>query len=181
FIYDDVRNVKTTITYATLTNLDALNKIPMPSMADVTITKSVNDRTRYECFNANNFLAFSNDEENYVIEHRYNALNQEIATIAYASPMDAQTVIAKFVTGESLPLDISKDRFSQNYYDQTGKKIFSQDAAGYITEYKNDKYGNEIEKIIYSTKTAITPWQKRKNATTPVAPGNVPAHDIHEY
>jgi YD repeat-containing protein len=98
-------------------------------------------------------LVYTVDATGAVVEHRYNALNQEIATVAYARQLTNLAALtgglASLAGGQAqLQPDPVNDRVTLIGYDADGNVASTTDALGFKTLYSYDAFGEVTAKSV---------------------------------
>lgn len=158
-VYDAQVGSRTTTAYAT--PIDVSNIQPSPSVLPTSSTiqnllvpDSSEDRTSYQFYDQSGRLQYAVDGLGYVAEHYYDIADREVGVVKYATALTAAQ-LSDLQTGKAINLTptVSKDRWTQYFYDDDGHKIAEQDPAGYVTEWVRDPAGNVLEKIQYAVPT----------------------------
>ncbi len=134
-----------------------------------------NNIISYEFLNDSQKIKYSVDAELCVKEYRYDADLNLLGTIQYKDPLTLDQ-LNDLMNGKSvvLPYDAKVDRTDKQFFDKDGLLIATQDAAGYVTEYRKNGAGWISESIVYATAAAIN-WD---NTVSPIAN---PEKDAHTY
>lgn len=156
--YDGLGRQTGSVQYATLlssTQLAALagsgTEID-PGDANATVASSTDDRRTRQIWSDDGLLAATVDGGGYVHKHEYNAAGQRIATTRYANrtgPSDWST--GTLATLLPVP-NSAQDQSTRYLYDKAGQLQGTLDAEGYLTVYKYDLSGNQIEETRYATR-----------------------------
>lgn len=178
--YDDLKQVYTTVHYAELTDIAALNAIMdrLPTVADVKIKETPEkDRLTLTTQDAAGNVQFELDANHYVTEHAYNAMGELIRTIQYAKKLDDSQINQLRNNKLVLTPDVLVDRCTQRYLDARNQLVIEQDPAGYMTTYRRDTFGNITKKTQYATKHTILFFEPTKNKELPAIPPDLPTED----
>lgn len=156
--YDGLGRQTGSVQYATVlssTQLAALAGLGTeidPGDANATVTASTDDRRTRQIWSDDGLLVATVDGGGYVQEHRYNAAGQRIATTRYAN----RTGASDWSTGTLATLrpvpNSAEDQSTRYLYDAAGQLQGTLDAEGYLTVYKYDLSGNQIEETRYATR-----------------------------
>ncbi|OIZ98243.1 hypothetical protein BEV13_06920 [Rickettsiella grylli] len=136
------------------------------------------DHIRYEFYDHSDRLSIQVDAENYYRQTLYNERDAVIAQINYATPIKPEQ-LAALLKGESIALsaDPQCDRIERTFYDADQYRIGTQDAAGYVIEYKYNGAGWLTEIIRYAHPQIISITTQNFDKIRPVAS----AEDAHHY
>lgn len=160
YIYDEINNYRSTTIYA---NRIDTSTISLASTLIDWLTKNAdpeNDRTSYEFYDLSGRLAYEVDARNVARQHGYDDLNRETGQITYVDQLTAAQLLqlqSRQALNPPLQYQFGKDRRTLIYYDKDGKKIATQDAAGYVTQYIRNGAGKTIKKKCYANPVPPTP------------------------
>ncbi len=147
------------------------------------IKNPAKDRYSYEFFMPGSAVLkqYEVDEAQVLTEYRYNVYNEPTAVIRYKTALtDAQ--LTQLKNGQSLNLtpDPTKDRCTRYFYNDDGKKIGEQDAAGYITQYIRNAGGQLMHQITFDDKQPINFAQNNFDEIIEKIKRD-PNKDVHHY
>ncbi|HEY2566290.1 MAG TPA: hypothetical protein VGH95_01080, partial [Candidatus Aquirickettsiella sp.] len=147
-------------------------------MTKMSISDPTHDRISYEFYDASERLCYQVDEEAYLTQSIYNDRNQLIVTIHYEARLSSEQLTA-LLKGKQIVLsaDPKRDRTQHIFYDADKNKIGTQDAAGYVTEYKHNGANWVTEIIRYAQAQIISINTQSFDKIRPDAN----ADDAHEY
>lgn len=114
-------------------------------------------------YDANGFCRYSISSSGAVIEHIYDALGNEVETIAYANKVNTEEDYSQSAI-QSLLLASKQDQHSYRVFDEQGRVKLSINAMGYATRYTYDANGNVIKKVQYNKPVSL---DDLKNKTVP--------------
>lgn len=162
--------------YATVVDVSAI-KHP-DDIDDFALTADdKNDRVSYTFFGTGDEVRFTVDAENYLIEHQYDDLGNEIRIIKYADKItDDELELLK--TGKEISRipERSNDQVTSYFYDQDGHKMGEQNSRGFVTRYERDAAGRITQEIHYATQC-----EKLSTRLEDVLPEEDKENDAHHY
>ncbi|MFZ2486274.1 MAG: hypothetical protein WAW84_06770, partial [Candidatus Rickettsiella isopodorum] len=186
--YNAQNRYKATIRYAKAIDKQQLASIPAqgtePSandlltlMTKMSISDPAHDRISYEFYDASERLCYQVDEEMCLTENIYNDHDQLIVTIQHETLQVGQ--LAALLKGKKVvfSVDPERDRTHHIFYDADRNKLGTQDAAGYVTEYKRNAASWITEIIRYVKKQTISIYTQNFDKIRP----NTSSDDAHEY
>ncbi len=189
FRYNQQSRYKATVRYAKAIDKLQLASTPAqgtePSandlftlMTKMAISDPTQDHVSYEFYDQSDRLSYQVDEETYLTQTIYNDRNQPIVTIQYEARLSAEQ-LAALLKGKKIALSVDpkRDRTQHIFYDADKNKIGTQDAAGYVTEYKRNGANWVTEIIRYAQKQMISINTQSFDKIRP----DVSADDAHEY
>ena len=187
--YDAQNRNKITIAYAKAIDIKKLESLGwhgaepdvmdlLKLMKEMAIADPKQDRFSYEFYDYSNRLSEQVDAENFFCQTLYNDHDAVIAEIRYASPLKPEQ-LAALLQGKSLDCqaDPKCDRIQRKFYDADQLLIGTQDAAGYVIEYKHNGAAWITEIIRYAQPQIISINTQRFDKIRPVASSK----DAHEY
>lgn len=187
--YDVQHRYKLTIEYAHPIDTEKLAARPLPEteptindlfqlMKEMVIADPEQDRMHYAFYDTSGRLIYEVDPEKYWQQSIYNAWDNVVTKIAYATPLSL-SALTSLLEGNTLNISVDpqQDRIQRTFYDHDQQIIGIQDAAGYVTEYKRNAAGWIIETIHYQQPQVLDLQTQDVNQIRP------PAHpqDTHDY
>ena len=167
-IHDDQNQVTDTIQYARAV-ADAQLSTLTSAQVIAAASDPTSDRRVTELYDAAERSSWVINGEGGVTQTFYNASNQPIQTIAYATPWpDNQPRI-----WPTSPYPTSTDDRSHFYYYEAGQLVGEQDAQGYVTTYIRNSANQVTSQYRYATSIALS--------STLSLPDKVPGKDIEEF
>jgi YD repeat-containing protein len=114
-----------------------------------TLPTSVTDRVSQTFYDADGRVLATVNGSGDVVHHVYDDAGREIATIAYATPVngsftDATTLLAALTAN-------TQDQLTRTYYDGAGTEVAQVDAAGYLTTTEHDETTHATTFTRYAT------------------------------
>ncbi|MCZ8384134.1 LysM peptidoglycan-binding domain-containing protein [Achromobacter xylosoxidans] len=99
-------------------------------------------------------VTFKVDAGGYVLETRYDAANQVLGTIAYATPLDraSLTFAPSDFQMRGLVKPNAADLAEYRYYDSAGRLAMTVSGTGNVVAMRYDGNGNLIERTAYATR-----------------------------
>ncbi|MFL6676160.1 MAG: transglycosylase SLT domain-containing protein [Massilia sp.] len=142
------------------------------------VQNSATDQISYSLLDAKGRLAKQIDAAGYVTEYQYDGAGNRIATVQYANAVDTSKLSAASGPEEVQVVPSAQDRTTHYYFDNNNRVIGSVDAEGYVTQYRYDAAGRQIEAVRFATRTSGTPQADGNFAG--LIPAASPA-DQHSY
>lgn len=185
--FNNIYGVKTTIHYAQSIRPSSLyfdlaeEKLPaLSKLLDnlIPLQNDADNHITYQCYDQSERLCYEIDAEKFVVEHRYNNLDQKSDTIRYANALN-QDEFSALLTGNPLGRtpNIKQDQWTSIYYDKDGNEIGNVDPDNWVTEYQRNAAGRIIKKIQYATPTNITPEMRSNTDFALIRPAANPQQD----
>jgi YD repeat-containing protein len=120
-------------------------------------------------YDSANRLQYSINAEGAVTEFRYDALGRAAVTLAYANPIETQSLTAETTpqtVGDLLrsKADPAQDHVVYNVHDKDGRVRFSVDALGYVKEMQYDALGRVVATLSYANNVVVSGLSEK---TTP--------------
>ncbi|QOK94573.1 LysM peptidoglycan-binding domain-containing protein (plasmid) [Ralstonia pseudosolanacearum] len=159
-VYDANGNVAKRVAYSSAIAAPTSSDAPRSeaSIASAVLQVADGDRVTRFAYDAANRLALSIDAQGGVVETRYDADGNVVATIAYANPiqtggldavLDTKTVSAR------LAPDALHDRVTHRVFDTAGRQIYAIDALGFVQQTQYDGAGRIVGTTAYAHPISI--------------------------
>jgi YD repeat-containing protein len=161
--YDADNNLLQTIVYATpvvpaalaaLVDGSGKPKIVTLETAGVRPVTSSADQREWRLYDNSNRLLKTVDALGAVTDYSYDGASRAIQSVKRATPVDVAVFAANPVAANASPAASTADRITRNAYDKDGLLRYTLDAEGYITEFRYDAAGRQVQSIQYATPAA---------------------------
>jgi YD repeat-containing protein len=145
YTYDGKGQLVETRAYATRINLGTWTVGTVPAVvADA--TDAVN-RTVYD---ADGRAMFTIDGTGHVVEMKYDRDGNVSERVRYVNPVPLATAATRVALTAALGAGDAGDLHERYAYDAAGRVLFRADAAGHVTGYTYDAYGNVTKQVSYA-------------------------------
>ncbi len=159
-LYDANGNVVKRVAYSSPIAAPLSSEAPRSeaAIASAVLQVAEGDRVTRFAYDAANRQVLSIDSQGGVVETRYDADGNAVATVAYANRiqtgaldtvLDPQTVFAR------LAPDALHDRVTQRVFDTAGRQIYAVDALGVVQQTQYDGAGRIVSTTAYAHPVSI--------------------------
>ncbi|MFV8638620.1 LysM peptidoglycan-binding domain-containing protein [Ralstonia pseudosolanacearum] len=159
-LYDANGNVAKRVAYSSPIAAPLSSEVPRSeaAIASAVLQVAEGDRVTRFAYDAANRQVLSIDSQGGVVETRYDADGNAVATVAYANRiqtdaldtvLDPQTVFAR------LAPDALHDRVTQRVFDTAGRQIYAVDALGFVQQTQYDGAGRIVSTTAYAHPVSI--------------------------
>ncbi|PHV05358.1 hypothetical protein CSQ96_20900 [Janthinobacterium sp. BJB412] len=183
YVYNANNQIVKTTRYANVVDtaglVDAQGKPSAVTLA--TLRPKANpgtDRSSWNGYDNAGRLVASVDANGFVTRMTYDGNSRLTSTVYRTRPLDTSRLdlgIPLSSQGEATPEDDNADYV---YYDHSGRVVGKMNAIGFLTEYRYDAGGLQVETITYERYTA--PSTRRSNDINVLRPALAPGLDIHQ-
>ena len=130
------------------------------TLASVRPSTNSYDQSSWNVYDAAGRLVATSSNDGVIVEYTYDSAGRLQRTHEYASRR-SESAVDSFGNAPTLsqlrPGSSSQDRISLNYYDRDGLLIGQLDAEGYLTEFRYDAVGREIQRVAYANRESGQP------------------------
>ena len=155
--YDGDNQLIKTTAYANAIDTSQLGK--NPSLQNLNITNSVDDRVTRYFYDDDGLLIGTLDAAGYLSEQKYDASKQRVTTIHYANITDSALRNTDQLD-QLRPSARNQDQVSTTLFNARGQIIAQIDAENYLSEFQYDSVGKQTQSIRYQNKIDILILQK---------------------
>jgi|GEM_PF-3010443 len=159
FRYDAANRLLQTIVYATPANASALAALVGADgrPANLTLAQSgvlppvsAADQSQWRLYDDANRLSKSVDALGVVTDYSYDGAARLLQTVRRALAVNVAAFAANPVAANASPAANPGDRSVRNAYDKQGRLRFTLDGEGYLTEFRYDNAGHQLQRIAYA-------------------------------
>jgi YD repeat-containing protein len=151
YSYDGKGQLVETRAYATRINLSTWTVGTVPA-----VVADAADAVSRTVYDADGRAVFTIDGTGHVVEMTYDRDGNVSERVRYANPVPLTTAATRAALATALGAGNAGDLHERFAYDSAGHVLFQADAAGHVTGFTYDTYGNVTRQVSYASAIGAT-------------------------